>query len=266
MKRNKAKVISTPPVVYKYMPPDIARLFLSNNSIRATRIFDFNDPFDSASFYLDNIAKAYAADGRAKLLPELPEDQIESLGRKVVDGTMQTFNDRFGICCFSSNGASIPMWSYYSDGHKGVCIGFDGNADFFHKKRAGLALELRKIKYRKDMFRMCRYGSDWKFDKHITGTDVALRKAAQWRLESEWRMIFNLQSNELHIKHNQEGELIHLIEVPTNALKEVTIGVKANPDLKKEVINFCSKLGIKCYFAQMSRTKFAIERAHIQLS
>lgn len=34
--------------------------------------------------------------------------------------------NRYRVCCFSAHPRSLPMWSYYGNGHSGICLELDG--------------------------------------------------------------------------------------------------------------------------------------------
>lgn len=101
--------------VYKYTSIKNLRSILQNTAIKCTPYFQLNDPFEL----------------------RLSELQLKDWGKKVESSIFNSieglaperfFKDKFsyyGVISFSRVKASLPMFAYYADEHKGAMLEFD---------------------------------------------------------------------------------------------------------------------------------------------
>ena len=96
------------------------------------------------------------------------EDQL-SAGIK---NMLETDRDleRARVCCFSESPRSMQMWSYYSGGHKGICLEVDVSE---------FASEIKRVKY----------VSDTESLLHMRPVNRLPYKHTTWRHEQELRLI-----------------------------------------------------------------------------
>lgn len=98
---------------------------------------DFNDPFDcNLPLNCDGSSDKEIEDshvGMAKMLGRpLSSDELNGMTDIVKSGRINPLLVKWrkdcyvdsSVCCFSRLGDSIQMFSYYADGHKGICIEF----------------------------------------------------------------------------------------------------------------------------------------------
>jgi|GEM_PF-3580970 len=118
---------------------------------------ELNDPFDAAPHFripsaheelLKAVERGLAVFGeRNGLRPEQIEARREELKAKiksgeyeiemtgVAHGWREEFRSKFPMCCLTAERGSTLMWSYYAEGHTGICVHFDatqvpfGNAE-----------------------------------------------------------------------------------------------------------------------------------------
>jgi hypothetical protein len=86
-----------------------------------------------------------------------------------------------GVACFSEPRDDIPMWSYYANGHKGVCLCF--RAESLARLHSGfppLRVEYQELYPNVSWYLASRF--------RRTQALVAT-KAAAWKHEQEWRII-----------------------------------------------------------------------------
>lgn len=105
-KINYIDFISKYPVLYKYVPLNIANKIIEGGTIKFTKCTKLNDPFEYniANWDCSNIHQS----------------------DKVVINWIQTIqSDKLSILSLSQKFDIILLWSYYACGHKGVCIGYD---------------------------------------------------------------------------------------------------------------------------------------------
>lgn len=121
-------------MIYKYCPPTNHSLEnLKARQLYARHYARFNDPFEFWSRIIegvptvaeeDRIRAALAAwgfPGRAHV-----DDQQEYFDS--LDGISPAFRamyDYTRIVCFGSDRSNLLMWSHYTDGLRGFCVGFD---------------------------------------------------------------------------------------------------------------------------------------------
>lgn len=83
----------------------------------------------------------------------------------------------YKIASFSESEASIPMWTYYADNHKGVCLKYD----IGRLASDGYEFELKRA------FVKIHYSDYRPRDQH--GEYSLVVKSSQWSHEHEWRLI-----------------------------------------------------------------------------
>lgn len=112
--------------IYKYRPID---QHIEKNIIHSlfayVRVSNFNDPFElrpSFAFSYDQWNKENAFNTKEKVDKILKG--IRNMNSFGNDSTSVLLNGIF-VSCFTSTVDSILMWSYYANGHKGVCYEFD---------------------------------------------------------------------------------------------------------------------------------------------
>lgn len=108
--------VHIPEILYKYYSfTDDEELnnqklnVLSNDKIYMSHITNFNDPFDSRSFYYDI--------NESKILKK------QAVTYKEIVDKIYTFNLS---ASFTANGFnSMPMWAHYSNNHQGFCVSYN---------------------------------------------------------------------------------------------------------------------------------------------
>lgn len=81
------------------------------------------------------------------------------------------------VTCFSETWESVPMWSYYADSHRGVCMKYDFNLlDREKQSHRNILTSLQKVWY--SQYRP--FDKDGEFSPFIKGL--------QWAHEQEWRL------------------------------------------------------------------------------
>ncbi|MFZ0680264.1 DUF2971 domain-containing protein [Candidatus Binatus sp.] len=121
--------------------------------------------------------EAPASDKAAMISKLMSAESLEGLRKE-----LQHDVDQAGILCLSKIRSDILMWSHYADGHKGLCLEFDGsaNSDFF-----GAAQPVEYSDY-----------SPLPLDKD-SGSQMArivLTKSTHWAYEQEYRIILPNQA------------------------------------------------------------------------
>lgn len=108
---------------------------------------ELNDPFDVAPNFripstpeelLKSVEKGLPLYGKRNgLRQEQIEARLEELRAKIISGEYQIemtgvahgwreeFRSNFPMCCLTAERGSTLMWSYYAEGHTGVCVHID---------------------------------------------------------------------------------------------------------------------------------------------
>ena len=150
---------------------------------------------------------------------------------KVVQSAMHNMLPRhIGVLCLSGSGRHPLMWAHYTDCHKGALLEFDESAPCFNRRR-----------HAEDEFGYLH--RVWYADARPTlsasrDSDafvaMALTKALEWAYEQELRLLWPLEQADRTV--DAGGQKVHLIEVPSTALRSVTIGCKASECFVKELL------------------------------
>ena len=88
--------------LYHYLPAQYALDDINRRRIKIARFADMNDPFELVA-----------------------ADFSDPVQRKVLRGWKETFQEKWGILCFSRSWQNAVLWSHYADKHKGIVLGFD---------------------------------------------------------------------------------------------------------------------------------------------
>ena len=92
------------------------------------------------------------------------------------------------VACFSETWESIPMWSYYADSHKGVCMKYDfALLDASDSNFEKIISSLHKVWYSEHRF----------VDRNDTFAPFI--KSLQWAHEQEWRLFREHQEEYVYI-------------------------------------------------------------------
>lgn len=143
----------------------------------------------------------------------------------------QALPRHIGVLCLSGSGRHPLMWAHYTDCHKGALLEFDEDAPCFNRRR-----------HEDDEFG-CLHRV-WYADarpmlsaQRNTGALVAmaLTKALEWAYEQELRLLWPLEEADRSVTAGNAK--VHLIDVPTTALRSVTIGCKAAEEFVKELLH-----------------------------
>lgn len=191
-----------PPKLYKYMSVagermDWARKLIVDSELYFTRPSFFNDPLDFRippsfearpeeieSFSRRRAEKySYTEEERRKRVETMVRLSTSPEGQ--VHLTNQYFEalEKYGVACFVQDPASMLMWSYYADGHRGIAVRFDTTVFLRNFEHACIPLE---VKYRRDFPEDRSFYSDDRFGlvQSTLGT-----KAEAWKHEEEWRLV-----------------------------------------------------------------------------
>jgi hypothetical protein len=248
--------------IYKYCHPDRLDI-LKNLKIRFTYPSALNDPFEMKPHFKsiaseDHLKSTFdnAFDDHCKKLYQklsikiksiisleefknkLHDDiksknidlisQIQSYTPSLIKSIDSELNKNIGVLCLTEDEKNMRMWSLYANSHKGFVLEFNHENIFFNRQKSNLdeLRFLRKVDYVEDRPSLNIFGTD--------GIKFFLTKSKDWSYEKEWRMIMPL--NEASEILSVEDELIHLFEIPGEAIKSIIFGCNMQNTKKNEII------------------------------
>lgn len=248
---------------YKYLPID-RKDYLQNEFLRFTQPNDLNDPFEclpqkpseeefnllinTVILNLPKVNEEFEKNTKEKFNAEYLKDLYKNANKNV--------NNDIGILSLSKNWNNTLMWSHYTNSHKGFCIGFDKNHNFFEdylSEDKCTSKFIKEVKYSDTRVKIPMILGQEKliFEPYIT-------KSLDWKYEEEIRIISSLNSS-AEIKP-KEPYNAYLFKVPHSCITEIILG--ANIELKNEteIRKFALEKCIKLYKAKISDTKYDMER------
>lgn len=250
-----------PEVLYKYRDlsernRDYVRQAIVENKVWFSSPVDFNDPFDcKVHTHFTGSARTWKRNLREwqkKFRPELNRQQRQAEAARIVkaekrhqDPTVlasatevaqQVFND-WGIFCLSARNDDLLMWSYYANGHRGVCLGFAHRP----ARPFGPAFP---VAYSPELPRVNYFAAD---HEELARANF-LTKALPWRHESEWRVI-----------DRRRGRGIR--QFPPESLIEVIMGSQMSKDDRKNIMTWIETRSCKpsLFEARLKKNVYGLE-------
>lgn len=197
--------------LYKYLP--FKEEFFDNFLLRATPVYDLNDPFESAVTF-EHIKEENDILNR---FFNVMEDQSYLLN-DFLGNTQMDLHD-FGIISLTEDPLNPIMWSHYADNHKGFVIQLDITSSFFYGAK-------ENIKFREDIFglvsdipkpvRYSRHRKLFLFPEEIHPNKkyefphkklyqhLMYTKSNDWMYEKEYRTIVELKNADVIIVDNDQ--------------------------------------------------------------
>lgn len=220
------KDMNRPNMVYRYVSLNnvdrLQELFVESQLYFA-KPSQFNDPFEFKPKRMSTDTSGL----EASLVKKYFDPSLDTLYEGVCNEL-----DKYGVCCFSELRDNIIMWSHYSDGHTGACIGFETNNDFFNR--------LRPVDYRPE-----RHDIDLKhWEPRNIVFEVMLRKHRSWCYEKEWRLL-----------QKPGGEPVAF---PPEALKSVIFGAHCPQPRQKLVKTLLGERIVELHTAQIDKYEYKL--------
>lgn len=165
---------------------------------------------------------------RREMKQILSSDLLPAINASVQKEVHGFFTRHVGSLCMTRCGCHPLMWAHYADEHRGAVIEFDEEAACFNRPGAtddgfGRFAEVVYSDVRPRLF-------------HDAGEDafktLLLTKAIEWKYEEEVRLLWPLQQADRRV-----NDSVHLLSVPTTAVRSITLGCRASDALIDEVVN-----------------------------
>ena len=271
-----------PSILYKYRSFDSCGhsvQLASNGEAYFASAKDFNDPFDNyfipttemttyegeelVVFLLKKAKQHYPGADESKIqqLVELGKEQHQRMkdgDPRAIESVLHVQYNGFGIFSLTPDPGSLPMWAYYGDCHKGMCVGLRSAVIAQHQSallRQNMLLMLHKVDYSSRPPEICiDIGAGGMTDTQRDQLEATLyTKYEHWKHEDEYRLIFHRYVGRSYI-------------FGTDAVAEVIIGSRASEEdmavLLGQLNRSESKATVKR--AVRSQSQYALELKEVQ--
>ncbi len=256
-----------PPLLYKFRPltneSDWARVseILLKKQLWFSSVDRFNDPFEglvaldirktdqkTAREWSTRVGAHIATGNR-----EARRTKIQEVVRRVkhgmrVNGLLPGVNE-IGICCLMETVDSLLAWSHYTNGHRGLAIGF--------RPRPELPGNLFSFSHR------VLYAENKPIDDIVHGPrakafdSALLTKAKCWDYEKEWRLISDpMVPDSMRVGARANSAATFTAE----AVLEVRIGAKLSDIDRRRLVLLLKESGMspQLFSASLHPTKYEI--------
>ncbi|MEO5696990.1 MAG: DUF2971 domain-containing protein [Burkholderiaceae bacterium] len=148
---------------------------------------------------------------------------LPMLNRHVESTLHSTLQRLVGILCLCRSGKNLLMWSHYTDSHQGALLEFDHGHKTFRRRRSSSDEFgfLRRVSYSETRPELSSQNEEEDAFIHL-----ALTKGLEWSYEQEIRLLLPLDNADRAL--DTKSGKIHLIDVPSAALKSITFGCRAS--------------------------------------
>jgi hypothetical protein len=250
-----------PEVLYKYRDlsgqnRDYVRQTIIESKVWFSSRVDFNDPFDCKVHThfagSERTWKKHLLEWQKKYRPDLNRQQRQAEAARIlkaekrhkdptvlasaIDEAQQAF-DNWGIFCLSARNDDLLMWSYYSNGHRGICLGFAHRP----ARPFGPAFP---VEYSAEFPRVNYFAED---HEGLARANF-LTKALPWSHESEWRVI-----------DRRKGRGIR--QFSPESLSEVIMGAQISNGDRKDIMTWIEMRPYKpsLFEARLKKDVFGLE-------
>ena len=193
--------------------------------------------------YTEEQFRAAAAERASKMKDKLKAVAIESQKSQI---------SVFRIFCLTSvpprGPKSLPLWTYYTDGHKGMALEFDAKHPWVGYKCPGTDDPYSGI---------VRYSEKRVQYSDPLTPDFVFTKAECWRHEGEYRILRHLDT----AKDLDCSKVDSLVTFPAKALISVTLGINSPHSLVEKVQAVLQEARyehIKLNYAEIDRDAFSV--------
>ncbi|RUT71543.1 DUF2971 domain-containing protein [Flavobacterium cupreum] len=246
---------------YKYLPTSRIS-YLENELLRFTQASDLNDPFEclpqkpsieKLNALIDSLIPTNTNKMKGKIVREKFDSNFLS---NLYETQYGKVNQDIGILSLSKNWKNSLMWAHYTESHKGFCIGFDSQHNFFTNYLCPdkeTSKTIREVIYSEKRVEIPMILGQEKlnFEPYIT-------KSLDWKYEEEVRIISTLNSRE-HLINGKPLD-IYLFKVPHSAINEIVLGANINVENEEKIRKFASDKKIKLWKSKIAETTFDMER------
>lgn len=257
---EKIHPVEVPQVLYKYRSYDKRSIrMLVENKLYFAPPIKFNDPFDCAlkvEIDKDMTSEEFLQGQKAYALKngidwqdyeqKLKTQCFDSAGkikprvfkqlRTNVKAVRHKHLKKHGVCCFCKQNNDILLWAHYANKHKGFCIEFRYDQDYFLGKYVLYGRDYPSVKV-PDIF--------MNDDEEKKIGESVWTKSCGWSYEQEWRVV-----------RNEVGE----VEYDPSLIKGIIFGCRMGKPSKNKIrIALKDRPHIQYYDAKLSSERFELD-------
>jgi hypothetical protein len=208
-----------------------------------------NDPFDSV-FSFDYTASPEVIDAHwRRQIPEGTPGREEGIANAIRMSQAPAAQahiereliERFssqGVCCFGLKPDDLLMWSYYSEGHSGVCLRFRA-AELFDTYCVERGI-LVPVEYHSSYPTPRFYEGGYVYQAQV----AIGSKSERWRHEGEWRIVLPEESG------------VQLF--PPRSLDAMIVGCRISPDDEDFVRELARRRGVPVMRAEKIEREYGL--------
>lgn len=150
------------------------------------------------------------------------------------------YKKQYRAACFSKNNDSAPLWAFYGENHKGICVGYE-----FHKYPL-FECFCYPVRYVEST------NNNAISNQLIEGTgpsnrtvmEIFTKKSESWSYEKEWRIVISDRKPFKWFEFIQKkGKKYLKFFKPTS----VYLGLKMGDDTKEKIANMCNERNIEVF-------------------
>lgn len=194
-----------------------------------------------ASVVYQTILDSNYSDTDSEIAKHLYEDLIISFKEP-----LEAFK-RLRVACFTNRNDSIPMWSFYSDNHRGFCVEYEMRSlvrdwlmpVIYSNERVDISDTIEEM-----MFKAGKNLDIHSLKKAIMFT--ILHKSMEWQTQNEWRLV--LTPEYLENKN----------PLKVGRIKKVFLGAKMPEHEQKVITEICRRKGYECYKMELEKSRYAL--------
>lgn len=156
--------------------------------------------------------------------------------RQIASNGIAEAMEKLGVLSLSATPASILMWAHYADEGRGFVLGLDAAHPFFVDRRVDSPLgRLRRVRYF-DVLPTVTFAHFYAHEPslRIPFEPLLFRKHRRWSHELEERFVLPLELADDQYAL-QSGEIIHLANVPPDAVRQVVFGPRTPAEFVEQV-------------------------------
>lgn len=245
-----------PDSLFKYTRIRHAEDLLVDDLLYVPTINELNDPYEGDILYnLEELHELYVNNFSTMLYdidysenismdPKQFQKYIVSITRddakKIFDEGVDAFNNEVCVVCLSECNKINPMWSHYSEDHKGICIEYDLNDS---DKIRMLTFPINYVDSA-DNNQVLRQILTRGLIKHRLLSEVYLKKSYDWHYEREWRIVIFKDDSNNTFNLVTSGDKTY---IPFLKPKAVYLGLEIDDDDAEYVVDLCKLRQIPVY-------------------
>jgi hypothetical protein len=274
-------------ILYKYAG-DSGIHILDGLRLKVTPPNELNDPFELTPRSKNLITRKYIVE-KAKNDPEhframyeeivrrenykwpfevflqtlkLPRDVYSRFRKLYADGLVETdlgsiqeASRSMVILCLSAMNDSIPMWSHYSNHHRGIVIGLDTSDSCFQHGSAMSKVIYRAHRVSVNPLDDANPGAVW-----AKALETILTKSRVWEYEKEYRACYRIR--DVISKPLGGNQPHYFIDIWASVIKEVILGCWISEEYEARVRSVLSAKKfshVRILRASRHKSKFKIE-------